>query len=206
VCRNLTLPIYVILPRLLTCPTTLAGYVLSTMNSPPMYFNFPKSCGTSKTEHTHTQTYCTCWFYIKEPWENHTTKTFLSLALIISSISFHELLCACKTYCILNRLSLMLMLFFSCSPFSVEFKVAIVISFQSELSKLHKKSDAKTPRLWVGSGPLLDLWSFINLHFEVSFCFKLAKTCFWLAVFFMWTFSWQWKHYCLSWFGQSKMI
>ncbi|KAH1241330.1 Down syndrome critical region protein 3 [Glycine max] len=81
VCRNLTLPIYVILPRLLTCPTTLAG------------------------------------------------------------------------------------------PFSVEFKVAIVISFQSELSKLHKKSDAKTPRLWVGSGPF-----------------------------------WQWKHYCLSWFGQSKMI
>ncbi|KAL2976857.1 hypothetical protein AAZX31_13G033100 [Glycine max] len=67
VCRNLTLPIYVILPRLLTCPITLAG------------------------------------------------------------------------------------------PFSVEFKVAIVISFQSELSKLHKRFDAKTPTLWVGSGPLLDL-------------------------------------------------
>ncbi|KAL5148814.1 Down syndrome critical region protein 3 [Glycine soja] len=67
VCRDLTLPIYVILPRLLTCPITLAG------------------------------------------------------------------------------------------PFSVEFKVAIVISFQSELSKLHKKFDAKTPTLWVGSGPLLDL-------------------------------------------------
>ncbi|XP_027358093.1 Down syndrome critical region protein 3 homolog isoform X2 [Abrus precatorius] len=59
VCRNLTLPIYVMLPRLLTCPTTLAG------------------------------------------------------------------------------------------PFSIEFKVAIVISFQSELSKLHKKSDPKTPRLWL---------------------------------------------------------
>ncbi|KAK7291350.1 hypothetical protein RIF29_06419 [Crotalaria pallida] len=59
VCRNLTLPIYVILPRLLTCPTTLAG------------------------------------------------------------------------------------------PFSIEFKVAIVISFQSELSKLHKKSDPRTPRLWL---------------------------------------------------------
>ncbi|RDX88561.1 Down syndrome critical region protein 3-like protein [Mucuna pruriens] len=59
VCRNLTLPIYVILPRLLTCPVTLAG------------------------------------------------------------------------------------------PFSIEFKVAIVISFQSELSKLHKKSDPKTPRLWL---------------------------------------------------------
>ncbi|KOM54467.1 hypothetical protein LR48_Vigan10g035900 [Vigna angularis] len=57
VCRGLTLPIYVILPRLLTCPTTLAG------------------------------------------------------------------------------------------PFSIEFKVAIVISFQAELSKLHKKSDPKTPRL-----------------------------------------------------------
>ncbi|CAJ1952088.1 unnamed protein product [Sphenostylis stenocarpa] len=59
VCRHLTLPIYVILPRLVTCPTTLAG------------------------------------------------------------------------------------------PFSIEFKVAIVISFQSELSKLHKKSDPKTPRLWL---------------------------------------------------------
>jgi len=44
-----------------------------------------------------------------------------------------------------------------CSPFSIEFKVAIVISFQSELSKLHKKSDPKIPRLWVGAGALLDL-------------------------------------------------
>uniref|UniRef100_A0A6N2ME97 Down syndrome critical region protein 3 n=1 Tax=Salix viminalis TaxID=40686 RepID=A0A6N2ME97_SALVM len=51
VCRNLTLPIYVILPRLLTCPSVFAG------------------------------------------------------------------------------------------PFSIEFKVSIVISFQSKLSKLHKKSD-----------------------------------------------------------------
>ncbi|CAL0332586.1 unnamed protein product [Lupinus luteus] len=59
ICRNLTLPIYVIPPRLLTCPTTLAG------------------------------------------------------------------------------------------PFSVEFKVAIVISFQSELSKLNKKADPRTPRLWL---------------------------------------------------------
>ncbi|OIW20144.1 hypothetical protein TanjilG_02124 [Lupinus angustifolius] len=59
VCCNLTLPIYVIPPRLLTCPTTLAG------------------------------------------------------------------------------------------PFSVEFKVAIVISFQSELSKLNKKADPRTPRLWL---------------------------------------------------------
>lgn len=59
VCRNLTLPIYVILPRLLTCPSVFAG------------------------------------------------------------------------------------------PFSIEFKVSIVISFQSELSKLHKKSDPITPRLWL---------------------------------------------------------
>ncbi|KAJ6295109.1 hypothetical protein OIU76_023079 [Salix suchowensis] len=59
VCRNLTLPIYVILPRLLTCPSVFAG------------------------------------------------------------------------------------------PFSIEFKVSIVISFQSELSKLHKKSDPRTPRLWL---------------------------------------------------------
>ncbi|XP_057446915.1 uncharacterized protein LOC130738781 isoform X1 [Lotus japonicus] len=59
VCRNLTLPIYVILPRLLTCPTIYAG------------------------------------------------------------------------------------------PFSIEFKVAIVISFQSELAKLPRKSDSRTPRLWL---------------------------------------------------------
>ncbi|KAF2317508.1 hypothetical protein GH714_023702 [Hevea brasiliensis] len=59
VCYSMTLPIYVILPRLLTCPTVLAG------------------------------------------------------------------------------------------PFSIEFKVSIVISFQSELSKLHTKSDPRTPRLWL---------------------------------------------------------
>uniref|UniRef100_A0A2P2JXS3 Vacuolar protein sorting-associated protein 26C n=2 Tax=Rhizophora mucronata TaxID=61149 RepID=A0A2P2JXS3_RHIMU len=59
VCHNRTLPIYVILPRLLTCPTILAG------------------------------------------------------------------------------------------PFSIEFKLSIVVSFKSELSKLQKKSDPRTPRLWL---------------------------------------------------------
>ncbi|KAG7019907.1 Down syndrome critical region protein 3 [Cucurbita argyrosperma subsp. argyrosperma] len=59
VCRNITLPIYAILPRLLTCPTVFAG------------------------------------------------------------------------------------------PFSIEFKVYIVITFQSELSKLHPKTDPRTPRLWL---------------------------------------------------------
>ncbi|KAK4779386.1 hypothetical protein SAY86_006914 [Trapa natans] len=59
ICRNMTLPIYIILPRLLTCPTSLAG------------------------------------------------------------------------------------------PFSIEFKVSIVITFQSELSKVQPKSDPRTPRLWV---------------------------------------------------------
>ncbi|XP_021755731.1 Down syndrome critical region protein 3 homolog isoform X2 [Chenopodium quinoa] len=34
-------------------------------------------------------------------------------------------------------------------PFSIEFKVSIVINFQSELSKLHPKSDPRTPRLWL---------------------------------------------------------
>ncbi|XVF09455.1 hypothetical protein REPUB_Repub07fG0094100 [Reevesia pubescens] len=58
VCRNMILPIYVILPRLLTCPTVFAG------------------------------------------------------------------------------------------PFSIEFKVAIVINFESELTRLHPKSDPITPRLW----------------------------------------------------------
>lgn len=59
VCRKVTIPIYVILPRLLTCPTVLAG------------------------------------------------------------------------------------------PFSIEFKISIVITFESELVKLHPKSDPKTPRLWL---------------------------------------------------------
>ncbi|KAG5522515.1 hypothetical protein RHGRI_034620 [Rhododendron griersonianum] len=58
VCRQMTLPIYVIVPRLLTCPTIYAG------------------------------------------------------------------------------------------PFSIEFKVSIVITFASELSKLHPKSDPRTPRQW----------------------------------------------------------
>ncbi|XP_057540417.1 uncharacterized protein LOC130818309 [Amaranthus tricolor] len=59
VCRGLTLPIYVLLPRLLTCPTVFAG------------------------------------------------------------------------------------------PFSIEFKVSIVVTFQSELSKLHPNPDPRTPRLWL---------------------------------------------------------
>ncbi|KAI3907198.1 hypothetical protein MKX01_020556, partial [Papaver californicum] len=59
VCRGMTLPIYVILPRLLTCPTIFAG------------------------------------------------------------------------------------------PFSIEFQFSVVISFQSELSKLQPKADSRTPRLWV---------------------------------------------------------
>ncbi|KAI4326282.1 hypothetical protein MLD38_031611 [Melastoma candidum] len=58
VCRGLTLPLYIILPRLLTCPTVLAG------------------------------------------------------------------------------------------PFSVEFKVSIVITFQSELSKTYTKTDPRNPKLW----------------------------------------------------------
>ncbi|XP_073117548.1 uncharacterized protein [Elaeis guineensis] len=58
VCKSLTLPIYVILPRLLVCPTVLAG------------------------------------------------------------------------------------------PFLIEFQISIVISFQSELSKLYPKSDLRTPRPW----------------------------------------------------------
>ncbi|KAK9118060.1 hypothetical protein Scep_016153 [Stephania cephalantha] len=61
VCRSMTLPIYVILPRLLTCPTISAG------------------------------------------------------------------------------------------PFSIEFQVSIVITFQSELSKLQPKADPRTPRLWVSN-------------------------------------------------------
>ncbi|XP_038687230.1 vacuolar protein sorting-associated protein 26C isoform X2 [Tripterygium wilfordii] len=59
VCRNMTLPIYVILPRLLTCPTALAG------------------------------------------------------------------------------------------PFSIEFKVTVVINFESKLSKVQSKFDPTTPRLWL---------------------------------------------------------
>ncbi|GMH03925.1 hypothetical protein Nepgr_005764 [Nepenthes gracilis] len=34
-------------------------------------------------------------------------------------------------------------------PFSIEFKVTIVVSFHSELQKLHPKSDPRTPRLWL---------------------------------------------------------
>ncbi|KAM7475303.1 hypothetical protein LguiB_022546 [Lonicera macranthoides] len=34
-------------------------------------------------------------------------------------------------------------------PFSVEFKLTIVVTFQSDLSRLHPKSDPTSPRLWV---------------------------------------------------------
>ncbi|KAI8030428.1 Vacuolar protein sorting-associated protein 26C [Camellia lanceoleosa] len=35
------------------------------------------------------------------------------------------------------------------SPFSIKFKVLIVITFQSELLKLNPKSDPRTPRPWL---------------------------------------------------------
>uniref|UniRef100_A0A6N2LS91 Uncharacterized protein n=2 Tax=Salix viminalis TaxID=40686 RepID=A0A6N2LS91_SALVM len=90
VCRNLTLPIYVILPRLLTCPSVFAG------------------------------------------------------------------------------------------PFSIEFKVSIVISFQSELSKLHKKSDPRTPRLWACMDQIFvryyDAFSIVRI--EIVFIrLKFLKSC-----------------------------
>lgn len=34
-------------------------------------------------------------------------------------------------------------------PFSIEFQVSIIVSFQSELSKIQPKSDMRTPRLWL---------------------------------------------------------
>lgn len=74
VCRSMTLPIYVILPRLLVCPTVLGG------------------------------------------------------------------------------------------PFSIEFQVSIVISFQSELSKLYPKSDLQTPRPWVSKYILF--WS-LGIPFSI---------------------------------------
>ncbi|KAK9115781.1 hypothetical protein Sjap_014728 [Stephania japonica] len=37
----------------------------------------------------------------------------------------------------------------SAGPFSIEFQVSIVITFQSELSKLQPKADPRTPRLWL---------------------------------------------------------
>uniref|UniRef100_A0A6N2M5G8 Uncharacterized protein n=1 Tax=Salix viminalis TaxID=40686 RepID=A0A6N2M5G8_SALVM len=65
-------------------------------------------------------------------------------------------------------------------PFSIEFKVSIVISFQSELSKLHKKSDPRTPRLWRKP---------ICLHLN---CLS--------------NLSWQWKLYRLNLFEQDEAI
>uniref|UniRef100_A0A6N2LVG5 Uncharacterized protein n=1 Tax=Salix viminalis TaxID=40686 RepID=A0A6N2LVG5_SALVM len=103
VCRNLTLPIYVILPRLLTCPSVFAG------------------------------------------------------------------------------------------PFSIEFKVSIVISFQSELSKLHKKSDPRTPRLWQ--------WKLYRLNlFEQDKA--ICKDNIWRTVHRIW----QWKLYRLNLFEQDEAI
>ncbi|KAF9625277.1 hypothetical protein IFM89_020863 [Coptis chinensis] len=78
VCHSMTLPIYVIFPRLLTCPTVLAG------------------------------------------------------------------------------------------PFSIEFQVSIVISFQSELSKLHPKYDPRIPRLWVSIDSLVH-WQWRPYHLD---CFE----------------------------------
>ncbi|XP_039059330.1 vacuolar protein sorting-associated protein 26C-like isoform X1 [Hibiscus syriacus] len=85
VCRNMTMPIYVVLPRLLTCPTVLAG------------------------------------------------------------------------------------------PFSIEFKVAVVITFQSELSRLHPKSDPLTPRLWMAMETLpLEL---VRTRFRVQVLLYAENSC-----------------------------
>lgn len=37
----------------------------------------------------------------------------------------------------------------SAGPFSIEFQVSVIITFQSELSKLYPKSDMRIPRLWL---------------------------------------------------------
>lgn len=50
-------------------------------------------------------------------------------------------------YVILSRLLTCPTIF--AGPFSIEFKVTIVITFQSDLSRLHPKSDPLTPRLWL---------------------------------------------------------
>jgi len=97
----------------------------------------------------------------------------------------------------------MFMLSLWCNRFSIEFKAAIVISFQSKLSKLHKKSDLIT------LGRCRSLVRFVIIYqsslWSITFI-MLPKTCFWLTISSLWTFSWQWKHYHLSWLGQSKKI
>ncbi|KAF8398979.1 hypothetical protein HHK36_014844 [Tetracentron sinense] len=89
VCRNMTLPIYVVLPRLLTCPTVLAGLTSVSLIS----------LHIEKRD---------VYVWQQEEWRH----------------------------------------FVEYSPFSIEFRVSIVISFQSELSKLYPKTDPKAPRLW----------------------------------------------------------
>lgn len=75
----------------------------------------------------------------------------------------------------LFSLSLSLFFFNSlCSPFSIEFKVSIVISFQSELSKLHKKSDPRTPRLWVSISLNFIVEETYLFASKLSFKFQLA--------------------------------
>lgn len=61
-----------------------------------------------------------------------------------------------------------------CSPFSIEFKVSIVISFQSELSKLHKKSDPRSPRLWVSISLNFIVEETYLFASKLSFKFQLA--------------------------------
>ncbi|KAK6795693.1 hypothetical protein RDI58_009148 [Solanum bulbocastanum] len=89
VCRGTTLPIYIILPRLLTCPSVFAGYVLDPIN--------------------------------------------------VCSLQIPKILSA--SHCGLSRVA-------SRFPFSIEFKVTLVITFQSEQLKVHSKSNFKTLKSW----------------------------------------------------------
>ena len=56
----------------------------------------------------------------------------------------------------------------SCRPFSIEFKVSIVVTFQSELSKLHPNPDPRTPRLWVSEFMHVDYYPLLNQLFLLS--------------------------------------
>lgn len=82
------------------------------------------------------------------------------------------------------------------SPFSVEFKVCITISFKSKLAKAQPKSDPTAPRLWVRK----------NLYLPVCVIFSslmilVIQVNFSIGAFF----RWHWKDYRWNLSGQSEI-
>lgn len=138
ICRLVTLPIYVLIPRLLVCPSLSAGYDFFQLFLLPYVWML----------HLFIQIHLIL-LYIK-----------ITNVHVFSQLLYHFQKCdlsfTCLFYFLNNdwkikyiKCSHRNIFNTMCRSFSIEFQVSIIISFQSQLSKLYPKSDLRTPMPWV---------------------------------------------------------